>query len=78
MPKRQMNPNSLKNLTHEGRPPAFDEPKKKRYPSVTDTGWEGSQVAAQALGYSGVSELLENLGRGKLKIEPLEAEHQET
>lgn len=74
MPKRQINPNSLKNLIHEGRPPAFDEPKQRRYLSVTETGWSGSQAAVKALGYSGVSELLENLGRGRVKIMPVEEE----
>jgi hypothetical protein len=64
-------PNSQANLTyHGGRPQAYGTEKKKRYLTVTDEGWEGVQVIAQNWGCASVSDLLEKLGRGKLKIQP--------
>lgn len=67
--KRGGNPKSLENLTyHAGRPRTYDEPKKKRYLSVTETGWQGVQELATQLGYSGVSELLEQIGRGEISL----------
>lgn len=60
------NPNSLGNLIHEGRPSAEDiygEPKKKRTLSVTESGWQASAKKIKELGYSSVSEFLEEYGR---------------
>lgn len=60
------NPNSLSNLIHEGRPSAKDiygEPKKKRTLSVTESGWQMTARYIKSLGYSSVSEYLEDLGR---------------
>jgi hypothetical protein len=69
MTKRKMNPKSLENLTHEGRPQAFEEPKQRRYLSVTASGWEGAQQVAKAAGCrGGVSEFLERLGRGEFEV----------
>jgi hypothetical protein len=69
MAKRKINPKSLENLIHEGRPQAFEEQKKRRYLSVTDSGWIGSQNAVKAAGCKGgVSEFLERLGRGEFTI----------
>lgn len=69
MAKRKVNPKSLENLIHEGRPQAFEEPKKRRYLSVTETGWEGAQGAIASAGCKGgVSEFLERLGRGEFVI----------
>lgn len=65
-------PNSLKNLTHEGRPLTYGEPKKSRRLSVTETGWNNVQSVADGLGIS-VSEFLEQLGRGKLAVINTEA-----
>lgn len=62
-----MNPNSLANLSREGRPAAYDEPKKLHRLTVTATGWDGVQAIALELGLS-VSELLERLGRKQLAV----------
>ncbi|MGJ3252524.1 MAG: hypothetical protein ACFE0J_15565, partial [Elainellaceae cyanobacterium] len=68
-PNRKMNPKSLENLTHEGRPQTYEEPKKRRYLSVTETGWSGAQQAVQTAGCKGgISEFLERLGRGEFVI----------
>ena len=67
--KKELHPNSLKNLTcHEGRPQKWGEKKKTRKLTVTETGWEGVVAIAQAQGHS-VSELLEMLGRGQLSLQ---------
>lgn len=70
--KQRIHPNSLANLSREGRPLAYDEPKRIRSVSVTSTGWTGLQETAQSMGLS-TSELLEQLGRGDLMILPAEA-----
>jgi hypothetical protein len=62
-------PNSLANLTyHEGRPKLFDEGKKRRNLSVTEKGWNGLKSVADELGCSSVSDFLEKLGRGEVKV----------
>ncbi|MCT7955969.1 hypothetical protein [Laspinema palackyanum] len=67
--KKELHPNSLKNLTyHEGRPQKWGEQKKTRKLTVTETGWEGVVAIAQEQGHS-VSELLEMLGRGQLSLQ---------
>ncbi len=63
--QRKINPKSLENLTHEGRPPAYDEPKEGHQVSVTTTGWAGFRSIADQLDIS-VSELIERFGRGQL------------
>jgi hypothetical protein len=65
--KRGHHPNSKANL-QAGRPTAFDEKKKVRAVSVTQQGWTGITEMAEAFGCSSVSEFLERLGRGELKI----------
>lgn len=75
MPKTQQgkNPNSLKNLIHEGRPSSeqvYGEPKKQRTLTVTDSGWEGAAAAIKAAGYSSISDYLEKIGRGQEIISP--------
>ncbi|MBV8885558.1 MAG: hypothetical protein JO235_16400 [Chroococcidiopsidaceae cyanobacterium CP_BM_RX_35] len=72
MSKRKIHPNSLKNLTHQGRPLAVGEPKKPRQLTVSDTGWTGALSLAEVLGCSGVSDLLEKLGRNQLAVFNLE------
>lgn len=67
-PKKAVNPRSLENLKHEGRPPAFEEEKKRRTLTVTDSGWDGAMAAAKSLDCRGVSELLELIGRGQLRV----------
>lgn len=61
-------PNSLANLTHEGRPKAYGTPKKQRYLSITDEGWKGAKDIAKTIDCTGVSDLIEKVGRGQLKI----------
>lgn len=63
--KRKFNPKSLENLTHEGRPQAYDEAKQGHRVTVTPTGWEGFRSIAEQLDIS-VSELIERFGRGQL------------
>jgi hypothetical protein len=66
------NPNSLKNLIHQGRPLAVGEKKKERTVTVSQTGWEGTQAILHSLGCSSVSELLEKLGRKQLTVVDLD------
>ena len=63
-------PNSLANLTpgSGGRPKTYSEDKKNRQLTVTETGWDGVKEIAVMLNCNGVSDLLEKLGRGELKI----------
>ena len=64
------NPKSLKNLTRagEGRPRKYSEPKKQRSVSVTDLAWQNTKnIAKNELNLS-MSELIEQIGRGKLVI----------
>jgi hypothetical protein len=67
------NPNSLKNLIHQGRPLAVGEKKKEHTVTVSQTGWEGTQAILQSSGCSSVSELLEKLGRKQLTVVDLDA-----
>ena len=65
------NPNSLANLQPgKGRKPkGFDGAEKKRRSlTVSDDGWEGILPIIEEVGCSSVSEFLEKLGRGQLKI----------
>jgi hypothetical protein len=60
------NPESLKNL--HPRDKIYGEDKRDRRLTVTETGWLGCKGLAHDLGLSGVSELLEKLGRKELEI----------
>ena len=68
---RGTNSKSLKNLEARGRTPDWDESKKRRYLSVTETGFDGSLKIARSLGCNSVSDLLEKVGRGELVISPI-------
>lgn len=68
MSKRKVHPNSLKNLIHSGRPLTLGEPKKPRQLTVSETGWEGVLSIARELGCTGVSDLLERIGRFDLIV----------
>ncbi|NJM68154.1 MAG: hypothetical protein HC851_22030 [Acaryochloris sp. RU_4_1] len=59
--------NSLQNLTHEGRPLEYGEPKTGHRVTVTKTGWHNAKKLISSLGMS-VSEFLEELGRGNVLI----------
>ncbi len=65
-------PNSLANLhpgSGGGRPKGYlSQEKKRRNLTVTDAGWEGVKPVIKQLGCSSVSEFLEKLGRGEIKI----------
>jgi hypothetical protein len=63
-------PNSLANLTpgSGGRPKTYSEDKKNRQLTVTKTGWDGAKELAAMLNCDGISDLIEKLGRGELKI----------
>ncbi len=63
-------PNSLANLNYRGgRPKTFDSSKKRRSVSVTEEGWEGLQPVIEELGCKSVSDFLEKVGRGLVKID---------
>lgn len=61
-PKRKFNPKSLENLIHEGRAPIYGETKRRRYLTVTDRGWERATKYIQSVGFSSMSDYLENIG----------------
>ena len=65
--KRGQHPNSLANL-NGGRPTIYEEEKKRRTLTVTESGWEGVTELVEDLGCSSVSDLLERLGRGQIKV----------
>ena len=64
-------PNSLANLQpgSGGRPKGYlSQEKKRRHLTVTDAGWEGVKPVIKQFGCSSVSEFLEKLGRGEIKL----------
>lgn len=66
--KRGTNPKSLENLKKSpGRTAKYGQ-KKTREVSVSQEGWEGSLEVAKKAGCSGISELLEKLGRGSQEL----------
>jgi hypothetical protein len=66
--KQGEHPNSLANLIHSGRPKTYGAEKKQRYLSVTEEGWDGVKDVAKMVECTSVSDLLEKLGRGELKV----------
>ena len=65
-----VHPNSLANLRPgtSGTKPRYEERKKKRNLTVTDTAWcNAKESIKQTLGVS-VSEAIELIGRGEFKI----------
>jgi hypothetical protein len=64
---RGRNPRSLENLTHEGRPLEYNEAKKVRRLTVTESGWTSAQDLIKAMGMS-VSQFIEELGRGRISV----------
>ncbi len=69
---RGKHPNTLASLKESnhygGRPRQFDGQKKSRSWSMTDEGWQGMKEAAKKYGYKSLSEFLEKMGRGEIKI----------
>ena len=63
---RGRHPNSLANL--QSGQIKFEEKKKVRSVSVTQQGWNGIAQIAEASGCDSISEFLEKLGRGEVKI----------
>ena len=51
----------------DGRPLVYEEPKKRRHLTVTQTGWNEVQALAKRHNLS-VSELLERLARGEFEL----------
>ena len=67
--RQGQHPNSKANLTyHHGRPQTFGVQKKKRNLTVTEEGWEGLMPIIEELGCKSVSEFLEKVGRGQVKV----------
>jgi hypothetical protein len=64
---RGINPQSLSNLTRDGRPQKYDEPKKDKRLTITETGWNGAKTLIESMGMS-VSEFMEQLGRGQITV----------
>ncbi len=69
---RGKHPNTLASLKEEGyrggRKCDFNERKKNRSVSMTDKGWELIKITAKEHGYKSISEFLENIARGEIKI----------
>jgi hypothetical protein len=66
----KLHPNSLANLkpNREGSKPRYGEKKKRRNVLVTDPGWEEVKaIAKEKFGLS-ISELVEQIGRGKFEV----------
>ena len=58
--------------------PRYEEKKSRRNLLATDTGWFGAmQIAKQEFGLS-LSELVEQIGRGKLKVQKPEQMEEDT
>ncbi len=65
---RGKHPNSLENLKKRGNKAKYNQPKRQRSVSLTDEGWSLCKNEIKtALGLS-VSEFLEQIGRGEIKI----------
>jgi predicted GIY-YIG superfamily endonuclease len=69
--KPTLNKNPLDNLIHEGRPTIYSQPKKQRYLSVTNEGWEGTKLLVKKLGCTSISDFVEKLGRGHFDLTEL-------
>ena len=62
-----VHPNSLANL-QSGSNPAYADPKKRRHITVTNPGWQKAKaIAKEKFGLS-ISELVEQIGRGKFEV----------
>lgn len=64
---RGINKKSLANLQPGGEP-RYEQPKRQRNVSLTDTGWQGLKEIALDSGLS-LAELLEQIGRRKIKVD---------
>ena len=65
---RGKHPNSLQNLELGRRKPKYEQSKKQRSVALTDDGWSKCREEIKStLGLS-VSEFLEQIGRGEIKI----------
>ncbi|NJM74169.1 MAG: hypothetical protein HC862_31100 [Scytonema sp. RU_4_4] len=72
MPKSKgVNPKSIENLQPGGQP-RYDQPKRARNVSTTDTAWAGLKELADERELS-LAELLEQIGRGILKLKDEQA-----
>lgn len=69
MPRGQ-NPKSLENLSKSprtGRTKRYGD-RRSHEVLVSEEGWEGAQQAAKDADCSGISELLEKIGRGEIVL----------
>ena len=62
-----VNPKSIANLEFGRSNPTYEELKKQRSVTITETGWTSIKGIAKAKGLS-VSELIEQIGRGKFQV----------
>lgn len=62
-------PNSLANL--QPRSKDYGTEKKERRVTVTQSGWDGATQAIKDAGFSSISQFLEELGRGRAAIAPI-------
>ncbi len=68
---RGRNPKSLENLKPDARKPEYGEKKKSRGIALTDTGTDGLKALARERNLS-LGEFLEQIGRGKIRLERVE------
>ena len=66
--KQGQHPNSISNLSREGRPRKYNDNKKRRNITVTDEGWSGFEKLAKKYGVS-KSDIVERIGRGEIKLQ---------
>ncbi|MGB0561935.1 MAG: hypothetical protein ACPGVO_09035 [Spirulinaceae cyanobacterium] len=65
---KNVNPKSLQNLTHEGRPYLYGEKKKRHSISVTQSGWEQFRKLSKKFGCDSTSDFVEKLARQHLVV----------
>ena len=63
---RGQHQNSSANLRPQQK--IYEDEKKKRTLSVTEVGWGGTAQIAESLGCKSVSDFLEKIGRGEVKV----------
>lgn len=57
------NPKSLQNLSREGRPALYNQPKRRRTLEITDAGWHGFTKFVKNAGYNSITDYIEKVGR---------------
>ena len=75
-----MHPNSLANLKAGGggNKPRYEEKKQRRHITVSTPGWEEAKaIAKEKFGLS-ISELVEQIGRGKFEVVEVSSQEQDS